>query len=428
MRSLTENKADDYPKVLIVNAQSILCNNATGITLRSLWNGWPKDRLLEIHESSKTEGVQDVDFNTIKIPDSDFLFKKFIAGKTGNNLNTALSKAKADNDGKRNTPSSNVKNKIRQLFACIFNASPSKIDKKILEIIKAFNPDVIYTLGGNVTILNLCYKLSKLLNKKIVIHYMDNWPEHLQWEDNKLLYLYKKLLDRSLRKCLKRSQIGITISDSMAQRYNQTLGMQHSVLMNSVNVNDFLTLESTHHTKKTFLYAGGLHLDRWKSLLEVAKCMDGQNAIFEIYTNRADQEKYAEYFKGYPVTFHDTVSHDCILRVYDRADVLVHAENDNPVMQGFFKYSVSTKIPEYLATGKPVLFYGPEELGLYQYLNDNQIAVCAKNETELKDTVSKLCADDYDCSIGQRARNFVIEKHDIGKAREILKETMIAGC
>ena len=40
---------DFYPKVLIINQQSIKKKNATGITLRSLWVEWPDDKVLEIY-------------------------------------------------------------------------------------------------------------------------------------------------------------------------------------------------------------------------------------------------------------------------------------------------------------------------------------------------------------------------------------------
>ena len=38
-----------YPRVLIVNAQSIYKKNATGITLQSIWSEWDADCLLEIY-------------------------------------------------------------------------------------------------------------------------------------------------------------------------------------------------------------------------------------------------------------------------------------------------------------------------------------------------------------------------------------------
>ena len=40
---------DQYPRILIVNDESIYKKNATGITLRSLLKTWPSERALELH-------------------------------------------------------------------------------------------------------------------------------------------------------------------------------------------------------------------------------------------------------------------------------------------------------------------------------------------------------------------------------------------
>ena len=39
----------NYPRVLIINDQSIYKRNATGITIRSLFKNWPVDRVVEFH-------------------------------------------------------------------------------------------------------------------------------------------------------------------------------------------------------------------------------------------------------------------------------------------------------------------------------------------------------------------------------------------
>lgn len=424
MNEMNKSVNENYPKVLIVNSQSMLANNATGITLRSLWGFWPKDRFLEIYEDERECCVDPFFITRIKLPDNDFLLKKFMCGFVGNRINSSLKKGVSYAGNVRRL---SIKNKIRQAFVSLWNMSPTRIDKDTMCAIKKFSPDVIYTLGSTVTILNLCSKLAQKFNIRVVIHYMDNWTEHLQWDDNILLLPYKCALKASLKNVLRHSKVGIVISDSMADRYNRTLGMNHTVLMNSINANNYYTKYKVHQKKKVFVYAGGLHLNRWKALIDIARCIDNEMGILKIYTNDENRNNYEKMFVGLPVEFCDMVNHDQIIQIYEKADILVHTETADPLMQGFFKYSISTKIPEYLASGRIVLFYGPKNLGLYHYLNDNQVSICVSDRFELKEVIDKICINDIDENMTTRAYALVERNHDIGQAREKLRKTLISG-
>ena len=48
---------EHYNRVLIINSQSMFKNNATGITLRSLWGNWPKDKILEFYSEPIQNGA-----------------------------------------------------------------------------------------------------------------------------------------------------------------------------------------------------------------------------------------------------------------------------------------------------------------------------------------------------------------------------------
>lgn len=421
---MKEDTNVNYPNVLIINSQSMLEDNATGITLRSLWGAWPKDKLLEIYEDEKKSVENTLLLSRKKMPDDDFLLKKVMRGVIGNRINSSFKKNTLQVQNTKKIP---FKSKLRQAFVCLWNMSPVKIDNDTLRAIEEFSPDVIYTLGSTVTVLNLCKKVAKKRNISVVVHYMDNWPEYLQWDSNPLLFFYKHKLKLSLKRVLKRSKVGICISESMADRYSSVFGIRHSVLMNSVNIDNCIIRAKQYSEKKVFVYAGGLHLNRWMALKEIAECLMYDNGFLKIYTSDENRNNYEKFFVGLPVEFCELVNHEHINEIYEKADILVHAETNDPLMHGFFKYSISTKIPEYLATGKPVLFYGPKDLGLYSYLSDNRVAVCASNISELKYLIKKVCMNEIDYDMSNRALMLVKKNHNINIAREVLRTTMIDG-
>ena len=99
---------------------------------------------------------------------------------------------------------------------------------------------------------------------------------------------------------------------------------------------------------------------------------------------------------------------------------MVHAETDNPQLRGFFKYSISTKIPEYLASGRIVLFYGPSQLGLYQYLKENKAAYLADDYRQLCETIKDIKEQKNTNQIILNAEKLAYRMHDAKKSEELL--------
>ena len=184
-----------YPKVLIVNSQSVKADNATGITLRSLWKDWPKENVLELYEDTRLENVDDFSLSSIVLPLECIPLKKTMLGKRGKSINHKM----------KNSSNFCIKRcvkKIRQNFVYLADLSPVKVDFDTKEKILQFAPDVIYTLGGGVVPLKLSYQIAKELDLPIVIHFMDNWTESLQENDLVISKIYFRIMSNILKKCL----------------------------------------------------------------------------------------------------------------------------------------------------------------------------------------------------------------------------------
>lgn len=407
-----------YPKVLIVNQQSMRKNNATGITLRSLWGGWDTSCLMEIYTDeyeTKIDNVPDYDSFLIRPHSICKLAHSGMASKVN-------SKLKIEKRGlcKR------AKSQIRQAAVLFLDMLSIPISDTVEDKIRSFKPDVIYTLGASVSTLDLAYKLSVQFQIPIVIHYMDNWPESIQWENNFFNIIYRPILNRKLKLCLSRGTEGLAISPQMASAYQKKFKMHFSSIMNCINIDEYhLRNKPVQSMTASFIYAGGLHLNRWKALAEIANAIadTGTSGVLHIYTSKDNVALYKSYFPS-NVVFHDYVDHSKIIEVYESADVLVHAEVPNPLLQGFFRYSISTKIPEYLASGRIMLFYGPKEMGLYKYLHDNNAAFLASNYTELCSTIKCVFNPDIKGIVLKNAEDLTRKNHDITVSRHRLIESI----
>lgn len=414
-----------YPKVLIINQQSMNKENATGITMRSLWEEWPVASMLEIYLDANEKHVTNGKKFRTFTPSLN-IARKFFVGNIGSKVNRSL---------KTNTPVlglSKTKKYLRQCCVCAVDSFPVGLSRAQAQMVDEFQPEVIYSLGASVATMQLAHKLSHRYGIPIIIHYMDNWPEYLQWEDNILLKPYARILRRYMDCCLKHSRNGIAISPSMAKHYTKEFELPFEVLMNAVDEPNMQFVSTTSlENSLHFVYAGGLHLERWKALREIAEAINTvcENAVLDIYTPEKDRILYESCFSEVPVVFHQAVPHEQMKDVWASGNILVHAESSsNKTLVRFFKYSISTKIPEYMATGKPILFYGPKEMGLYEYLEENKVAVVAANKDELCNAIRQLMQEDVVNVVTRNAYNLVRMNHSAAYARKKLLDTVRMAC
>lgn len=269
------------PRVLIVNAQSMYKKNATGITLQSIWSGWDADCLFEVYSDPVVMDQCNQRIKSYCIPPSHII--QFSRGKVAQSINSNIKAAST-----QQSSNNKIKSYLRQFAVCTLDSISVKLDKSTIDAIRDFHPQVIYTLGASVSIMRLVNQLSMQLNIPVIMHFMDNWAEHIQWEDNPLLSLYKSSLKKKMLACIKRCKLVVTISSSMAEAYHEKFQKETLVLMNTVDLSKFKGPASKPTGITHFVYAGGLHLDRWKALKEIAEAIketDGKG-ILDIFTSK----------------------------------------------------------------------------------------------------------------------------------------------
>lgn len=401
-----------HNRVLIINGQSINKENATGITMQSLFDTWPSEKLMELNMSPNVDKTWQKRIKCICVDDCFPLCKMMIQKKNLIPSRTAVSShepSKADL----------VMRRIRRIFINIADCSPMIISKNVITSVEEFNPDIIYTLGASVAVMKLCVWFAKHCNVPIVLHVMDDWPHFSQGYEGISEAIYKKQLKEQLRKCYEHTYRALAISPQMANSYTKETGVSHIPLMNSIDVESMYSVRPSDSEPYIFTYAGGLHLERWKALKDVAESIEsasnitGKKAILRVYTVPDAIESIKQEFSKYYVEFHAYVPHDEIKHVYEVADALVHIEISNPLLQGYFRFSISTKIPEYLASNRPVLFYGPSDIGLYEYLKENECSFLASNKVELLHQVINIITGVEDKKIITNALEVARENHDL---------------
>lgn len=410
-----------YPNILVINNQSIYNNNATGITLRSILGAWPKDNLYEMHMD------KDADFqDAFGKKHSSNIIESVPVYHLMRRLHSTLGKKKEDKKGTsahKNGVSKSTSQGAAGVLNCIADASPVSIKINWNKYLNDFVPDIIYTCGGSVSVMKIALKAARKYQVPIVLHFMDDWAHYLQNEHGWIRQSYKKKIRKWLKKCYAKSVLDFAISPYMAADYEAETGILHIPLMNAVSVQKFSSQPESEKETHIFTYAGGLHLERWKALKEIEEILGefnqkGHQFKLRIYTNLKNNPQ-VQYFDSATTEIFEAVPHEEIDKVLKEADVLVHTETQSPALMGFFRYSISTKIPEYMAANRPILFYGPKQMRLLQYLKEHEMAFTAENQKELRKCIEEIAANkDKAEGIRKNAYDYVIENHDLAKVQE----------
>lgn len=407
-------------KILILNTQSINHNNATGITLRSLFNSFDTGDLYEIYLQPCKQAADALSFRSERLSPFScplrYVANKFMKGGAEGTASASTNKKK--------------KVGLKTVAAMLLDYEPVFITPKLIKKIRAFAPDCIYTLGSGIDTMKLVYRLSKKLGVPIVPHFMDNWSASHRFGPD-LFPMHLRSTQKWLRKLYSRANCGITISEKMADEYEKRWSKKHYALMNAVNVDDFRCTVDYGKKISTFVYAGGLHLNRYKSLLDIARAIEQCNKerdgdlSLQIYTDEKSRQLYGAMLSEYPsVKLNPYVDHGEIKNLYEKSDALIHIETFDEEYREFIRYSLSTKISEYLATGKPILLYAPEDIFVYEYLKANNAALTACSCDGVLDAVYKMTNDFNVEFYSRQSMSLAEQKHDAGLSARIFSQAL----
>lgn len=402
-------------RVLLVNSQSLYENNSTSITLKSIISYFDKDSVLEVYYYPINNYNDDsLQVNTIQLNRKTkllySLIAKFYRGKLKNDVNNKIVNKEIQSGVSK-------LNKLKKIILAIndYLKVRMKYNKEQIALIDQFKPEIIYTLGSSILPLEISMYFSKRYSIPIVLHHMDNWRE-TAYNDSLLLKPCRNKLIKNINNVESAMRCGMTISEEMAEYYSRLSNKNYVSLMNTVpklNIKDQRKNEDEIH----FVYAGGLHLNRWKVLLEFEKVINKFNkkdnfVKLVIYTKLEDRKKYEHIFDKSITKFYDYLPHNEVYKIYEMADILIHVESFDTDLIKFTKYSLSTKIPEYMSSGRPIICYAPSELAVYKYIKKNNCGISVSNNKELYNGL-KLLLDNYSLreQMGESGKSVSAKKH-----------------
>jgi len=321
-------------------------------------------------------------------------------------------------------------NFIHTLIASHRALIPYEYSPELDKFIEDFHPDIIYSAIGGIGMMDLIYKVSLKHDILVFPHFYDDWIS-TSYSHNIFLLIPRFVLKYNLKKVFQRTEKAFAISDKMAFEYTTRYNKPFYSLMNCIEDSLPSDEPATDESTIRFCYSGGLHLHRWQTLNLLCDALDrietDKSMELNIYTSELDWLTYKDKFENYSfVKYMGFISQAEMLQELKKQTVLVHVESFEKQTLAYTRFSISTKIPEYLSMKKPILAIGPPDTASVEYLKSNQSAfiVDENKENLLIDELKRLMNVDLRKKIAFNAYQLFKKNHTKESQHLLLKNNL----
>ena len=293
--------------------------------------------------------------------------------------------------------------------------------------IESFSPNVIFFASGD---YSFSYRITEYISKKynipVIACCVDDYYLYNENQKSLLGKIRYKLFMENVKRCFERAKYIFTISEEMSCEYSKLFGKICPILYTGAR--DLSNIEKQKYIHPSISYLGGLSLGRYKQLIDIGKSLKSINnplvpKYLDVYSAETNPEIIKKMNADNGINFHGKVSGDEVLEIIVRSTAIVHTESfDTEIMQRV-KYSISTKIPDSLASGTCILAYGPRGIASIDYLYRNNAAMVVENEKDLVVSIKNIFENiELREQIEKNAIELSKKNHSAEKVNDVVKK------
>ncbi|MFC3799833.1 hypothetical protein [Cohnella sp. GCM10012308] len=405
-----------YKKVLVLSHNAFSKTQNNGKTLESFFQNWDKDKIAQIYLQPETP---DFDFckNYYRMTDyevlNNILFKgrigkKIILSKEDNleTLNPVIQRLYTGrNNGNERKGINNFIHKAfiarKPLFIFMrewFWKLGKWKNKELENYIEDFSPDVLFFQGSSCVFgYEICLWIREKFQIPVILELTDDYTTGLyKWsvieKVNKKRYL--DIFSYTINLASK----VYTISEYMKDEYKSRFGGDYSVLMNSIpqrNVKD-------EQEGGNLLYTGNVSLKRWELLVDIGRSLEDLNIKYSaeyklfIYTPTPVSPEIRKIFESISaIKYGGSLLKEELERAVSNSNILVHVEAFDEKNKAITRLSISTKIPEYMASRRTIFAVGPDDIASIKYIKENNFGkvVTTRSSAAIKQGIEELLSN-----------------------------------
>ena len=305
--------------------------------------------------------------------------------------------------------------------------------KELSQFITGFQPDVIFAPCYASPFMCALTRFAKDLTKKPVVSYSgdDNYSLK-QFSISPAFWINRIIVRKCLRKTYPYYDAFYSMSEDEIQELTPIIVKPIKILRKGIDVSNLeYPVNHTVHHPIRLIYAGGIYVNRWKTLSAIRKAIErlneeGYSYQLDIYTqNTVTNKQYNALNNNRDCFLHKSISKEDLEKIYHDSDIAIHCESFSLKNKLLTRLSFSTKIVDCLASGCAILAIAWKEQTGLKYLQANDAAICI---TSIKDIylVLKKIANNTDIisKYANNARMCAINNHNIDNIRNELMDTL----
>lgn len=267
---------------------------------------------------------------------------------------------------------------------------------EIVQFATSFHPDIIFApCYGNHYMHELTILVHNALNVPVVSYISDDFYTNKQFRFSPFFWLNHFILRKNTRKVFKHYSLVYTMTEEQKKQCEKDFGANMRILCKS-GVFDSKFEKNHVNEPIRFVYAGGIYLNRWKTLAKIVETMrkinyNGVKMTLDIFTNNPLTESMQSAINdGVTSRVNKVVPMVELRKIYQASDVAIHAEAFDIANRLAVRMSFSTKIIDCLDSGCAVMAVCDEKQAGFAYLKRNDAAICISDLSKLEYELQRI--------------------------------------
>lgn len=252
--------------------------------------------------------------------------------------------------------------------------------RNVYKFVDDFKPDLVFMpLYYADYVSKFALKLLNYIKVPLVMEVSIDVYSLKQLSFDPFYWIHRFSVRHNIRKIIKKCSYLYTISNLQKKEYEKMLKIKCGVLYKFLDKGRLI--QEAIIDEGMFAFTGNIGNGRWKTLALLGKEIQnlglGKLYIYTptLITNKIKKElRYCELC--------GPISSEEVIAVHNKARYLVHVESFSKKDALEVRYSISTKIMDYLSIDKEVIAIGPDNIASIEFLKQyNRAHVCTSTKT-----------------------------------------------
>lgn len=408
------------PKILIVS-RLVWDDNSNSNTLTNLFDGYDPDKIARIYIETKRPNTKCChrfyQISEISLIRRIFNWKT----KTGKIID---SKSSYEHSNKEECKEQSLMSYVRRHRSILFTVLRDILwsfggwkTKELETFIKDFDPDVIWLDGSPLILMNRLNNYVAIIAQKPICTFLMDDVYTYKSCSSFVDKIYRFFLRKHVKRTVEMASHVFVSSEKMKSEYDQEFSINSTFLAKGIA--SFVAPSTTPLTLPIkMVYLGNVLIGRLDSLILLAEAINEINksssAKFKLSIYTSDyipEHKKSLLLNSDAIELCPPVLYTEVSKVINNNDVVVFVEALEGKQNRIARLSFSTKIVDYIGSGKCIFTIGPSDVAPVEYLRNHNISIVASTKKDIYEKLNEITPQQIE-EIAQRTLEFAKEKHN----------------